>query len=170
MEDPLIRETCNHHPYEVFSLIKHQRTAKQLLFIDEVQLLDNPSNFLKLLYDTYQDTLKIYVTGSSSFYLDKKYQDSLAGRKIIFTIRTLTFTEYCRFREKYVQEDDLLYEWEQYVRFGGFPGLVSIQDEQLKKQWLQDYLFSLVQKDIYETKIEHETKFFDLMKMLAVQT
>jgi len=35
------------------------------IFIDEIQYLDNPSNFLKILVDHHVD-LKIFTTGSSS--------------------------------------------------------------------------------------------------------
>jgi predicted AAA+ superfamily ATPase len=48
-----------------------------VIFVDEVQYLKNPSNFLKLLYDEYNENLKLVVSGSSSFYIDQKFKDSL---------------------------------------------------------------------------------------------
>ena len=50
---------------------------------DEIQYLDDPSNFLKLLYDEHAGLLKIVATGSSAFYIDHQFRDSLAGRKKI---------------------------------------------------------------------------------------
>ncbi len=50
----------------------------------KVQYLDDPSNFLKLLYDDHASTLKVVATGSSAFYIDGAFKDSLAGRKKLF--------------------------------------------------------------------------------------
>ncbi|MDR2411558.1 MAG: AAA family ATPase [Candidatus Peribacteria bacterium] len=47
------------------------------MFVDEIQLLDNPSNFLKLIYDDFNKNIKLVASGSSSFYIDKKFKDSL---------------------------------------------------------------------------------------------
>ena len=56
--------------------------------VDEVQYLNDPSNFLKLLYDEHADKIKIIATGSSAFYIDNRFKDSLAGRKRIFRLPT----------------------------------------------------------------------------------
>ena len=44
-----------------------KQAAPFYFLIDEVQYASNPSNFLKLLYDTYSPNQKIIATGSSSF-------------------------------------------------------------------------------------------------------
>lgn len=49
------------------------------------------THFLKLLYDEYRERIKLVVTGSSAFYIDEKFKDSLAGRKRIFELKTLDF-------------------------------------------------------------------------------
>ena len=74
-----------------------QKRQKIILFIDEVQYANDPSNFLKYLYDVYGENLKIVATGSSAFYIDKKFTDSLSGRKRVFELRTLSFEEYIDF-------------------------------------------------------------------------
>jgi hypothetical protein len=43
--------------------------------IDEIQSLDDPSNFLKLIFDKYNKQLKIIATGSSAFFIDRKFGD-----------------------------------------------------------------------------------------------
>jgi uncharacterized protein len=70
---------------------------KIMVFLDEVQYLSDPSNFLKLIYDEYKDKIKIIATGSSAFYIDRKFNDSLAGRKHIFLLLTCSFDEYLKF-------------------------------------------------------------------------
>ena len=59
--------------------------------MDEIQYLEDPPNFLKLLYDEYSDRLKIIATSSSEFYTDRNFKDSMAGRKKIFELQTLYF-------------------------------------------------------------------------------
>src|ERR1700742_3757914 len=69
-------------------------------FIDEIQYLKDPSNFLKLLYDEHVDKIKIVATGSSAFYIDDHFKDSLAGRKRVFQLLTCSFTEYLELRNR----------------------------------------------------------------------
>ena len=64
-------------PLNIFQLSGIDSKAQQIIFIDEVQYLANPSNFLKLLYDEYHENMKLVVSGSSSFYIDRKFKDSL---------------------------------------------------------------------------------------------
>ncbi|MBN1634058.1 MAG: AAA family ATPase [Ignavibacteria bacterium] len=44
---------------------------KYYVFIDEIQYLENTSNFLKYYYDMYSDTFEPVLSGSSTFYIDK---------------------------------------------------------------------------------------------------
>ncbi|WP_461248047.1 ATP-binding protein, partial [Treponema sp. R6D11] len=111
---------------------------KVMVFMDEVQYLSDPSNFLKLIYDEYKDKIKIIATGSSAFYIDRKFNDSLAGRKQIFYLPTCSFDEYLKF----IGADQLLdelnqikkkttykslalqlikKEYDNYIIYGGYP-------------------------------------------------
>ena len=38
--------------------------------------------------------MKVIASGSASFYIDRKFKDSLAGRKFLFEVRTLNFNEF----------------------------------------------------------------------------
>jgi predicted AAA+ superfamily ATPase len=40
------------------------------------------------------------VSGSSSFYIDKKFKDSLMGRKELYEIFTLDFEEFLDFQDE----------------------------------------------------------------------
>ncbi len=106
-EDRDILAAINKHPEEIFSFVPRPEkpaiySAEDqqpfIVFIDEVQYAENPSNFLKYLYDTYKENLKIIATGSSAFYIDKKFTDSLAGRKRVFELKTLDFEEWLTFK------------------------------------------------------------------------
>jgi predicted AAA+ superfamily ATPase len=88
------------HPLNLFQLTGTDSKLPQIIFVDEIQYLANPSNFLKLLYDEYYENIKLVVSGSSSFYIDTKFKDSLMGRKKMFELFSLDFEEFLDFREE----------------------------------------------------------------------
>ena len=75
LEDKEILTAFNQRPDNLFQFIPPSENGKrQFIFIDEVQYLDDPSNFLKYLYDEHWEQLKLVVTGSSGFYIDQKFK------------------------------------------------------------------------------------------------
>ena len=157
------------------------------VFIDEIQYLDDPSNFLKLLYDEYAPKLKIVATGSSAFYIDSNFKDSLAGRKRVFTLYTCSFDEYLLLRgktdllkelnrlskqkgAKSTQISVLEVEWNNYMLFGGYPAVILETDIEEKKQRLNEIKDSFVKRDILESGVKNETAFYLLFRILADQT
>jgi len=97
MEDPAILKRLNEHPENLFSVLP-QTNRKIYVLIDEVQYLADPTNFLKYNFDLYCDKVKIICTGSSPFYIDQNFKDSLAGRKQLFSLFTLSFDEFLYFK------------------------------------------------------------------------
>ncbi|NOX47054.1 MAG: ATP-binding protein [Chlorobi bacterium] len=157
------------------------------ILVDEVQYASNPSNFLKYLYDTYQPHLKIIATGSSSFYLDTKFKDSLSGRKRIFTLPTLSFDEYLIFKErqylfdelqqiretpeyKSLQHIEIMQMFDDYILYGGYPEVVLAETRKDKLLLLEEIKNSYIKRDIFESKVENEQKFYQLLVVLASQT
>lgn len=183
----------NRSPENLFALIPHPAEGRRaVVFIDEIQYLDNPSNFLKLLYDDHQGRLKLVVTGSSAFYIDEKFRDSLAGRKRLFHLPTLSFAEFLRFRERddlaklippefapdnfkrfsrlpLMQRNDLVRLFGEFARFGGYPAVVLAPDEGEKLLILEDLVNSTIKKDILESRLRHPEPYFMMIRMLAAQ-
>ena len=184
-------------------LTRHRKTSFQscpsppegeraTVFIDEIQYLDNPSNFLKLLFDEYRNRLKLLVTGSSAFYIDEKFKDSLAGRKRLFYLPTLSFSEFLLFKQRddlvnflpthlssdnfntmlrlpLMQRDELVRLFNEFSRFGGYPAVVLATDEGEKLLMLEDLINSSVKRDILESRIRYPEPYFMMIKMLAAQ-
>lgn len=186
-EDIEILNAINLHPEKIFNYITKPKDGKRVyLFLDEVQYAANPSNFLKYLYDTYGEQLKIVATGSSAFYIDRKFIDSLAGRKRIFNLYTLDFEEFLIFKQK----QTLLDEWlkmkddnsylsvkgqeirtyfDEYLVYGGYPRVVIENNTDEKKLLLQELVNTFVKKDIRESGVGNDIKFFQMFKILASQ-
>jgi predicted AAA+ superfamily ATPase len=157
-----------------------------VVFMDEIQYLDDPSNFLKLLYDEYAEKIKIVATGSSAFYMDKKFKDSLAGRKKVFQLHTCTFDEYLRLRNKEelyneliriqsinsaksVHLDILKQEWNNYMIYGGYPAVIKESDFKDKIEYLKEIRDSFVKRDILESGVQNEDVFYQLFRIIAGQ-
>ena len=100
LEDPDYLTLLNESPKNLFKIFPLDLKKKSFVFIDEIQYLNNPSNFLKYFYDEYQGKIKLLVSGSSAFYLDKRFKDSLVGRKKIFNVFTISFREFLRFKNE----------------------------------------------------------------------
>ncbi len=165
---------------------------RQLLIFDEIQLLDDPSNLLKLLHDHFP-ALKIIATGSSSLQIKNKFSDSLAGRKRIYMVEPLNFDEFLLFKEQHhlrnlrqmfcEQEiaietlmsllasghDNFLALLEEYLIYGGYPEVVLIPNKQEKILKLDSIVNSYIKKDIREiANIENLTAYNNLLKYLAI--
>ncbi len=188
LEEPEILTSLNEHPENIFNYLTIDKQVKTYLLIDEIQYLDNPSNFLKLLYDKHAFWLKIVATGSSAFYIDKKFKDSLAGRKHLFTLYTLDFDEFIEFRtkdssltgelneirknEKYrsLRRHEIKHLFNEYLTYGGYPAVILTNEAERKKLLLKDIVHSYLQKDIFESGVRDEKKFYNLLILLAHQT
>lgn len=186
LENKSVLAELNNHPMNLFGFlpVSNQRI---IVFMDEIQYLDDPSNFLKLLFDEHANQIKLVVTGSSAFYLDEKFNDSLAGRKRIFNLLTCSFEEYLELSNKSHLVDEinritfqpgakssqleyLRIEWESYMIFGGYPAIVAEPDKNEKILLLNELRDSFIKRDILESGVSNETAFYQLFRILAEQS
>jgi len=170
-------------PNNIWEIIP-RKDKKIYLFLDEVQYLKDPSNFLKFHFDENKKNLKIITSGSSAFYLDQKFRDSLAGRKFIFEIYPLDFEEFLKFKQKdeilqlirdnqktsQIYKSELLQLWKEYVQYGAYPEIALEKDEEIKKIMLENLVLSYIKKDILESKVKSTEKYFQILRILAAQT
>lgn len=187
-ENPTIVKAANEHPDNILHMFAFQQQSLEnerlFLFIDEVQYLDNPSNFLKYLFDEYNTQLKIIATGSSAFYIDTKFKDSLVGRKRLFEIGTLDFREYLHFTDndalikelnliqvdpKYIslKKKKLYKHLDIYLTFGGYPEIVLTPQPDDKKILLDEVLSSAIKKDFFEASLQNDAKYFAFLTAMA---
>lgn len=137
---------------------------KSYIFLDEIQNLPILPKVLKYLSDHYP--IKFVVSGSSSFYLKNLFSESLSGRKQIFELFPVTFEEFLVFKGKRKgflslakfdpfelsksESDREIYGpyFEEYLKFGGFPGVVLRSNEEEKLTALKDILYSYLDEDV----------------------
>lgn len=155
-------------------------TKKGYLFIDEIQRLDNAGLFLKGIYDRNLP-YKIIVSGSGSLELKEKIHESLAGRKRIFEIPTITFSEFVNFKTNYqfinkindfFHYDKTLPETllQEYLYFGGYPKVVLANSLEEKINIIKEIYNSYVEKDIQNLiHVEKTENFINLLSVLSSQ-
>lgn len=152
---------------------------KTFVFIDEIQYLDNPSEFLKLMADHHKN-IKLIVSGSSSFAIKSKFKDSLVGRTINFEITNLSFEEYLLFRGIYFNPElkttskkieELKSLFKEFVLFGAYPKVALTDEVELKEKRLQQIIDTYLRKDIKElANIDNVDSFNKLLEILAAQS
>ncbi len=191
LEDFDYLSLLNESPKNLLSIVGLDVKERVTVFIDEIQYLNHPTNFLKYYYDEYKDKIKLIVSGSSAFYLDSKFADSLAGRKRIFQVYPLSFSEFLLFKDELalwkkfkqsvnldnlgldhfnkIEQRQFQLRIDEYIRFGGYPRVVLESDHQEKQAILRDLVESFIKKDILEAAVNYPDKFLQLLRLLASQ-
>jgi predicted AAA+ superfamily ATPase len=186
LENKNILESLNVSPYNILSYLP-KRNQRVVMFVDEIQYLQDPSNFLKLIYDELRSKIKIVATGSSAFYIDSTFKDSLAGRKRIFWLPTCSFDEYLALRNltdllddlnrvkanadaRSLHLDRLRQEWLEFVLYGGYPAVITENNRKEKMARLAEIRDAYLKRDVLESGAQNETAFYNLFRLLAAQS
>ncbi|MEY3370215.1 MAG: hypothetical protein RLZZ361_885 [Cyanobacteriota bacterium] len=128
------------------------------LFIDEFQYYENASQLFKAIFDDRKTKLKIIASGSSALEMHKHLKESLAGRKNSYIITPLNFQE--------IQQSKTSFS--KYLSHGGYPELVSIDDQSKQEIYLKEILSSYILRDIKALiKEENISEFNNLLYQLA---
>lgn len=153
---------------------------KGYVFIDEIQKKENAGTFLKGIFDMNLP-YKFIISGSGSLELKAKISESMAGRKLIFTLNPVSFEEFVNYKTGYKYESKLddFYEIEdnktiqlfnEYMTFGGYPRVVLADSVMEKNKQMQEIYRSYIDKDIGNLlRLEKSEAFGDLIKVLASQ-
>lgn len=152
LESFQIADRLNANPDNIFDFINDKNLFHYIL-IDEIQVLDQPSHFLKYIYDTYEN-IKLIVTGSANLEIKAKLQDSLAGRKITFFINPFSVDEILDYEKLDKQTKNPLEQqkidtiFKEYLLFGGLPEIYLEKNREKKETLLKEYLGTYINKDI----------------------
>lgn len=165
------------------SYFSWEENKKLVVFIDEIQYLENPTSFLKYLHDNYKN-IKFIVSWSSTLEIRWKLGDSLVWRLIIFDIYPLSFKEFLIFKEKNnlaklvwkkinleIINEEISFFYEEFIKFWWYPKIVLSNNLEIKKEYLKQIYNTYIQKDIKDIwKINEVEKFNKLIKILANQS
>ncbi|MCM8765633.1 MAG: AAA family ATPase, partial [Candidatus Omnitrophica bacterium] len=181
LENPLNRKYFEEENYErikkTLEFLGIDFKQKAFIFCDEIQFVKNLPSVVKYFIDHYK--VKFFLTGSASFYLKNLFTESLSGRKVIFELYPLTFKEFLSFKEipfSIPEKSDevtpeifktVLPLYEEYLLFGGFPGVVLKNNSEEKKKALEEIFISLFQLEIMQLgDFRRNEKIRDLILLL----
>ena len=183
LEEMRMLELLNRGPEELSRLLLEQgfdlHNKKVFVLVDEIQYLKNPTNFLKLISDHYQN-LKVIVSGSSTFEMKKKLGKALVGRAFAFEIFGLSFEEFLMFKgyQKAVnpllteiKKEDLTTFFTEFILYGAYPKIALIDEKEKKEKYLWQIIDTYLRKDIRDiAQVKEIDKFNKLLEVLASQS
>jgi len=168
---------------------EEEQVEKPLIFIDEIHKTKGWRNIIKGTFDKTHHAINYIASGSSAFKLRKQDKgDSLAGRAIWLNLFPVSFREYmksvqpdidigdpwkgegslidaCRSNVKYSAR--LREIWDEYVEFGSFPENLTVKDEVFYKQWLEDYISAMLDRDLKDLHTAKDTeRVFQVFELL----
>jgi len=139
--------------------------AKKILIIDEAQYIENVGINLKLIVDHIPD-IQVLATGSSSFTLLGKTGEPLTGRKFELKLHPIAQLELSQIENPHETAANL----ENRLIYGGYPEVVTAEDNYKKQLYLREIVGSYLLKDILELEgIRHSKKLLQLLQLLAFQ-
>lgn len=159
LENPVNQKYFEEVNYEAikykFQTLGIDLSQKSYIFLDEIQNVSNLPSVVKYLIDNYQ--IKFFLTGSSSFYLKNLFSESLAGRKIIYELFPLDFEEFLLLKDSKIvipkKISKPVYQtiiplYQEYIEFGGFPGVVIKTSVEEKREALMDIFSAYFNKEV----------------------
>lgn len=134
--------------------------GKIYLLFDEIQKVKN----WEVSLNSYRVDLEcdIYITGSNSQLLSGELATLISGRYISINMLPFSFKELIQYHDEMHENIDEIKLFEQYLSYGGFPGLLNYENEE-KEKYLYDLYSTIVLNDIlYKNKV----KDLDLLERL----
>lgn len=134
--------------------------GKFYLLFDEIQKVKN----WEVSLNSYRVDLEcdIYITGSNSQLLSGELATLISGRYISINMLPFSFKELIQYHDEMHENIDEIKLFEQYLSYGGFPGLLNYENEE-KEKYLYDLYSTIVLNDIlYKNKV----KDLDLLERL----
>ncbi|MFY7887339.1 MAG: ATP-binding protein, partial [Spirosomataceae bacterium] len=151
----------------VRSIANYKRLTanKELIIIDEAQVIPNIGAILKLMIDEIP-TLRIIASGSSAFDLGNKLGEPLVGRAFwheLFPVAQIELNLY----ENYIET---LRNLEERLLYGAYPEIFTLPSIEQKEEYLRDLVNSYLLKDIISFEgVRNSAKIYDLLKLLSFQ-
>jgi len=147
----------NYDRLEDREIIKNERwlESTELLILDELHKMPGWKNFLKGIYDTKKEGMKILITGSARLETFRQTGDSLAGRFYVHRLMPFSMAE--------LIDSEYGNDMERFITRGGFPEPFLSSDEINANRWRNQYIDGLIRDDVLDFE-----KIYDLKAVQMV--
>jgi predicted AAA+ superfamily ATPase len=159
-DDPITRELLkNPSTEEIKNIIGNYK----IVFIDEVQRINNIGLTAKIIVDQFKET-QLILSGSSAFEIKNKTSESLTGRKWEYVMFPITWKEL----ESTVGYVKSLQQLDLRLVYGMYPEIITHPSEE--KERLKQLVDSYLYKDLLAfSNIKKPEVLEKLLKALAFQ-
>ncbi|MFH1644104.1 MAG: ATP-binding protein, partial [bacterium] len=113
-----------------------------LLILDELHKMDGWKNYLKGVFDTKPEHMKILVTGSARLDIYNQLGDSLAGRYFRHRLLPFSLSEFMQLSEPL--------NMQRLIERSGFPEPYLAENDTEANRWRLQYINSMLSTDIFE--------------------
>lgn len=147
----------NYDRFEDREIIKKEQWLEDidLLVLDELHKMKGWKNYLKGVYDTKSENLRILVTGSARLETFRKSGDSLAGRFFVHHLMPLSLAE--------LKQDKQTEKIEKFLVRGAFPEPFLAASAVEADRWRAQYIDGLVRTDILDFEKINDLKAIQLV-------
>ena len=154
---------------EYLKIVNPNLDEKIYFFIDEIQIFSNWEVFVKSKYEN--SNIKFIITGSNSSLLTSNYATVLTGRVLKLQIYSFSFLEFLGYKqisyktklEQISNKIEISRAKDEYLKWGGYYSVFSIQAEMIKKEILKNIAEDIILKDIVPRyKIKNSSAIKDL--------
>ena len=129
-------------------------SGKNVLLLDEIQNINEWERFVRLKLD---EGFKVLVNGSNAKQMSSELATKLTGRHITKELFPFSYKEFCTFCGFQITEESQL----EYLKIGGFPDYVIIQEEHYLFQLFEDIL-------IHDIAVRFGVRDLKTLKRMAV--
>lgn len=168
-------------PENLYYHIKERILDNRMYYVllDEVQLVENFEEVLNSLIK--RENVDVYVTGSNAKFLSKDIITEFRGRGDQIHVYPLSFSEFwenCRAKHSGIvfpmhfpvsgEFADINSAWQEYITYGGMPGLVAMDNAQDKSNYLKSLFDETYIRDIVDrNKVRNESEMQELLDIIA---
>lgn len=158
LEQPLFLEVRHdpsylHTIYETYLQLINPQGQLYIIF-DEIQFFENWQVYIKSQYE--QSDNKYIITGSNSSMLSNELNTLLSGRSLNIHLDTFSFSEFLDYKnvtyrselERINSKIAIQRAKDEYLQWGGFYEVFSIDDTLIKKELLTSYAKNILYQDI----------------------
>lgn len=147
--------------------LQAQRT---LVAFDELHKYKDWKNYLKGLFDLYEQEMALLVTGSARMDIFRKGGDSLMGRYFHYRMHPFSLRELSTHHDKDAILQNLIKPVnegiDQLLRFGGFPEPLIKSNTRFYNRWQQLRQQQLIYEDIRDTNNIQDIAQLDILAQL----
>ena len=150
-------------PYLLDEYIREKIVDQNMYYIllDEIQLVPDFESVLNGLLKL--SNVDVYVTGSNSRFLSSDIVTEFRGRSYPIRIYSLSFKEFYEAQNLSKTE-----AYQQYLRYGGMPLVLSLETDQAKAEYLKNLYELTYFKDIIDrNNVGKNEVLVSLTKMIA---